>query len=75
MTEGMIAVAVSLVGMICTGVNVWVSLRLKAALLESKAQVLKEVEDRYVRKEVCDERHDGRQPRRRAYRLEPVEPA
>jgi hypothetical protein len=36
-----------------------------AAVLESEKRVLDEVQDKYVRKDVCTERHDGHPARRR----------
>jgi len=60
MSDGMIAVVVSLVALGCQGVNVWLSLRLRVGLLETEKRVLDQVDREFVRKDVCDERHDGR---------------
>ncbi|MBM3745047.1 MAG: hypothetical protein FJW34_04560 [Acidobacteria bacterium] len=75
MNEGAIAVAVSLLALACQALNVWLSLRLRVGLLELEKRVLDQVEREFVRKEVCDERHDGHPARRRMYRLERVDPA
>ncbi len=64
MTDGTIAVVVSVLALACQALNVWLSLRLQVGLLETEKRVLDEVERDFVRKEVCAERHDGRPGRR-----------
>jgi len=60
MSDGLIAVVVSVVALASQGFNVWLSLRLRVALLEMEKRVLDQVDRDFVRQGVCDERHDGR---------------
>jgi hypothetical protein len=65
MTDGTIALLVSAVALACQALNLWLGLRLRVGLLETEKKVLDQVEREFVRKGVCDERHDGRPARRR----------
>lgn len=70
MNDGLIAVVVALGGAAAQVLNVWLNLRLRAALLEAEQRILERVDEIYVRKDVCAERHGERPPRLRARFIE-----
>lgn len=66
MAEGTLAILIAGVSLLSQGVNVYLHLRIRNAILEADKQATREREERlkeYVLLEVCDERHHVRRQR------------
>ena len=59
MTPSHIAIAVSILALIGQGLNVYLFLRIRVAILESETKTEHWVDEEFVRKETCQAMHHG----------------
>jgi|WetSurSiteA1Bulk_404760.scaffolds.fasta_scaffold699943_1 hypothetical protein len=66
MTEGAVAILIAGISLLSQGVNIYLHLRIRNAILEADKQITKERDERlkeFVLLTVCDERHHVRRQR------------